>query len=295
VENCEECGGNDEQTDLKCNILATQLILYLHFTMQCLIVLNGVMFLTPMCYQIKLKFEEVLLELSLAKEIIKLMQEERNFNVSTGTSNANHGLESDQFNNKFDNWAKVPSNRSKRSRKSHMQYPQPIPMIINHFAPLHNLSNLNEDSNAVKIMEEAIEVNGKKKQKSQSSNLDNKTKPSQPLSTIGTSKRMVKVYNNKAGNKRNHKLVIMGDSHSRGLAKEVKNHLSKNFEVIGLVKPGTGAEIIVNSAMSDIANLTKSDVVVFCGGSNDVRTMPIWPLNISQILLRLTVTQTSSY
>lgn len=50
----------------------------------------------------------------------------------------------------------------------------------------------------------------------------------------------------------------------------MKNHLRKNFEVSGLVKPGASAEILANSAMSDIANLTKSDVVVFCGGSNDV-------------------------
>jgi hypothetical protein len=41
----------------------------------------------------------------------------------------------------------------------------------------------------------------------------------------------------------------------------VKNHLRKNFEVSGLVKPGAGAEIVANSAMSDIANLTKSDVI----------------------------------
>jgi hypothetical protein len=67
-------------------------------------------------------------------------------------------------------------------------------------------------------------------------------------------KRMVKLYNNKAGNKRNHKIVIIGDSHSTGLAKEVKNHLRKNFEISGLVKPGAGAEILANSAMSDIAN-----------------------------------------
>jgi hypothetical protein len=82
------------------------------------------------CYQIKLKLEEVLLELSSAKEIIKILQEDRNFNVSTDMSNANHGLEPDQFKNKFDSWAQVPSNRSKRSRKSHMQYPQLIPTII---------------------------------------------------------------------------------------------------------------------------------------------------------------------
>jgi hypothetical protein len=50
----------------------------------------------------------------------------------------------------------------------------------------------------------------------------------------------------------------------------VKNHLTKKSEVIGLVKPGAGAEILVKYAMSDTVNLTKSDVVVFCGGSNDV-------------------------
>jgi hypothetical protein len=33
------------------------------------------------CCQIKLKLEEMLLELSSAKEIIKLLQEERDFNV----------------------------------------------------------------------------------------------------------------------------------------------------------------------------------------------------------------------
>jgi hypothetical protein len=51
---------------------------------------------------------------------------------------------------------------------------------------------------------------------------------------------------------------------------EVKNHLTNKFEVIGMVKPGAGAEKLVKSAMSDMANLTKSDAVVFCGGSNDV-------------------------
>jgi hypothetical protein len=40
--------------------------------------------------------------------------------------------------------------------------------------------------------------------------------------------------------------------------------------VFGLVKPGMGAETIVKSAMSYIVNLSKSDVDVFCGGSNDV-------------------------
>jgi hypothetical protein len=58
------------------------------------------------CYQIKQKYEEVLLELSSAKEIIRILQEERNYNANTVVSNINQGLEYDQLNIKFDNWAK---------------------------------------------------------------------------------------------------------------------------------------------------------------------------------------------
>jgi hypothetical protein len=36
------------------------------------------------------------------------------------------------------------------------------------------------------------------------------------------------------------------------------------------VKPGAGAGVLVNTANSDIANLTKNNVFILCGGSNDV-------------------------
>ena len=36
------------------------------------------------------------------------------------------------------------------------------------------------------------------------------------------------------------------------------------------MKPGAGIGILVNTANSDIKNLTKNDVVIFCGGANDV-------------------------
>jgi hypothetical protein len=59
------------------------------------------------CCKIKLKLEEALSELSSAKEIIKLVQEEINFstknsNVSTDMSNVSHGLETNQAKNKFE-------------------------------------------------------------------------------------------------------------------------------------------------------------------------------------------------
>jgi hypothetical protein len=67
----------------------------------------------------------------------------------------------------------------------------------------------------------------------------------------------------------NDKVLIIGDSHIRLCATNVKSEINVNYDVQGLVKPGAGSGTLVNSATSDIANLTKNDVI-FCGGANDI-------------------------
>jgi hypothetical protein len=67
-----------------------------------------------------------------------------------------------------------------------------------------------------------------------------------------------------------HKVLIIGDSHARNCAANVKADIRDNFEVQELVKPGAGTDILVNSANNDIMSLTKSDVLIFCGGANSV-------------------------
>ena len=62
----------------------------------------------------------------------------------------------------------------------------------------------------------------------------------------------------------------MGDSHTKHCATNVKSEIKDNYNVQGLVKPGAGAGILVNSANSEIESLTKKDVVFLCGGANDV-------------------------
>ena len=64
-------------------------------------------------------------------------------------------------------------------------------------------------------------------------------------------------------------MLIIGDSHTRLCATNVKSEIKGNYDVQGLVKPGAGAGILVNTANSDIKNLTKNDVI-FCGGAKDV-------------------------
>jgi len=58
--------------------------------------------------------------------------------------------------------------------------------------------------------------------------------------------------------------MIVGDSHTRHGATNVKCKIKDNYNVQGLVKLGAGAGILVNSANSEIASLTKKYVVVLC-------------------------------
>jgi hypothetical protein len=69
---------------------------------------------------------------------------------------------------------------------------------------------------------------------------------------------------------RKHEILILGDSHARGCAAEVKHYLSNDFEVHGTTIPGAGMEAIKASADKKVNQLTNKDVLVLWGGSNDV-------------------------
>ena len=64
--------------------------------------------------------------------------------------------------------------------------------------------------------------------------------------------------------------MIIGDSHARLWAQNVKSQIKGNFQVQGLIKPGAGVETLVTSVNSEIPSLTRKDVVIVCGGANDV-------------------------
>jgi hypothetical protein len=67
-----------------------------------------------------------------------------------------------------------------------------------------------------------------------------------------------------------HKILILGDSHARGCATEVKHYLSNEFEVCRTTISGAGMKAIKASADKKIHQLTQKDVMVLWGGSNDV-------------------------
>ena len=63
-----------------------------------------------------------------------------------------------------------------------------------------------------------------------------------------------------------HKVLIVGDSHTRGCAAEVKLKLNSDNEVVGFVNPGSTMKAIKESTKDKIDQLTKEDVVVLWGG-----------------------------
>jgi hypothetical protein len=67
-----------------------------------------------------------------------------------------------------------------------------------------------------------------------------------------------------------HNILIVGDSHARNCASEVKQIVGNRFEVSGIVKPGARMEEIVNTVSRGSEKLTKKDIVVVWGGTQDV-------------------------
>jgi hypothetical protein len=65
-------------------------------------------------------------------------------------------------------------------------------------------------------------------------------------------------------------IVIVGDSHARKRAAELKHCLDPTFEISSFVKPGAGKKDIIDSEREDIKKFKHDDVAVIWGGSNDI-------------------------
>jgi hypothetical protein len=72
-------------------------------------------------------------------------------------------------------------------------------------------------------------------------------------------------------------VLIIGDSHVRLSAANVKSEINVGYDVQRLVKPGAGTGTLVNSAISDIANLTKKMSFSVEVLTTLLKTTLIWP------------------
>jgi hypothetical protein len=132
-----------------------------------------------------------------------------------------------------------------------LQQLEPIPVIVNRYAPLDNLQEETKAShNHYKTNEVMPSRNTKKSL--------HKIKKKEPFLKTETKKK---------------KIVVIGDSHARRYATKVSSSLGNTFEVTGTVIPGALLENITKLANSEISALGKRDVVIVIGGANDINKM----------------------
>jgi hypothetical protein len=67
-----------------------------------------------------------------------------------------------------------------------------------------------------------------------------------------------------------HNLLLLGDSHTRGLAERIGCSLGNSFKVIGITKPNADINRITSPRHYSPASVTKHDAIIFCGGTRDI-------------------------
>ena len=64
--------------------------------------------------------------------------------------------------------------------------------------------------------------------------------------------------------------MVIGDSHSCGLASELQSYLGHEYSILGTIIPGAHLNNTTQLAKKELTNLTRKDAVIVWGGSNDV-------------------------
>jgi len=67
-----------------------------------------------------------------------------------------------------------------------------------------------------------------------------------------------------------HNLLLLGDSHIRGLTEKISCNLGNSFSVMGTIKPNADIKGITSSRYFTPTNLTKHDMIIFYGGTRDI-------------------------
>lgn len=67
-----------------------------------------------------------------------------------------------------------------------------------------------------------------------------------------------------------HKVLLIGDSHAKKCALDLRHNLEPNYEVCGFVKPGAISSEIIKTAEKEVSSLKQEDVVILWTGANDI-------------------------
>jgi len=79
-----------------------------------------------------------------------------------------------------------------------------------------------------------------------------------------------RVQKKRPNTSKKHSVILMGDSHTQGIAERLTLKLGPSFHTTGYVKPNATVNHMTSSVNSELRNLNKNDIVVLCGGSLDI-------------------------
>ena len=196
------------------------------------------------CETMQLELKNVKLELSSLREILRVLQEEMQNIIQSSKPTKNNRNEVCEGEESYtlsarQKWTTLPSNRRRKLPPTNTNFRQ-LPLVTsNKFAALANLKSENQFPDYVPRM------NYHKLRRSPFLNA-RKTKQTK------------------------QQIIIVGDSHARNSAAELKHCLDPGFAISSFVKPGAGMKDIINSAREDIKKLKHYDVAVIWVGSNDI-------------------------
>jgi len=144
---------------------------------------------------------------------IDILQKELLTTTATKNTHGNDLASTKGFVNTNLRRKKIKSHKWEKNNILKLQQCQPIPVVVNKYAPLDSLQEESEVSQNSNRTSEVTLLRNKKK--------------SPP-------------------NKKKRKIVIIGDRHARGYAAETSSGLGKDFEVTGTVIPGERLKNITN-------------------------------------------------
>jgi hypothetical protein len=197
-----------------------------------------------LCVLMKAELVNVKQELNSFKEIVKVLQEElHQLNHSSQPAScieSDHNTEEkSQPDPVGNNWTTSSSNKRNKHRPTINDHRQIPTLTSNKFAALTNLQIDHVFSDSI-----PQEKNHKKNRCSG--------------------------QRRKTTNEVNHKILVVGDSHCRGIAAELNHCLGSTHKVTSCVQPGAGMETILNSLQNDMKSLKPNDTLVIWGGSIDI-------------------------
>jgi hypothetical protein len=200
------------------------------------------------CIQLKLELVKVSSELNSMREIIKILQEKES--TTEQPREKPHIPEQDldgkpaMAEDPYEEWTYWTS-RKKSTRRNYGHLKQEeFPIHVNRYNALHTLIEPQIVELPITHKTMTMKINSEKRSKKCSGNC------------------------RKCTNKR--KIIIIGDSHAKGSAANIKQVLGKSAVVIGYVSNSAKLNCITSMANNEINKLTKKDTVVIWGGAMDI-------------------------